>query len=191
MRNTISTSGLVLAILMLSWGCGAFWHDAQLPVQDLLNLDFMNEKLGTEKIDLSGAGQCPESRPLKVINAETDTEKYIFMRVVGHKHYLIPKSFTDLIKAHLEAKLVESGLSLDETEGSVIRVSFEAAQVEGSMVPEATTTLRFEIPEIGYDQTFTAVEGSASGFHALAYVNHMVIDQFVKDPTFTAFATCR
>jgi hypothetical protein len=191
MRKTITTSGLVIGMLIILWGCGAFWHDAQLPVQDLLTLDLMNEKLETEKIDLSGEGKCPGTRSFKVVNAEKKTDKLIFMRVVGHKHYVIPKKFTYLIKKHLEAKFVESGLTIDETGGSVIRVSLEAAEVVGSMVPEATAALRFEIPEIDYDQTFTAVEGSASGFHALAYVIHMAIDQFIIDPTFTSFATCQ
>jgi hypothetical protein len=190
MRNTITTIGLLTGMLMLVWGCGAFWHDAQLPVQNLLSLDFMNDKLGTEVVSLSNQGQCPGTRPFRVVNVETDTDKHIFLRVVGHKHYLIPKTFCDLVKSHLEVKLVESGLTLDETDGSVIQVSFEAAEVVGSMVPEATATLRFEIPEIGYSQTFTAVEGSANGLNALAYTVHLAIDQFVKDPAFTAFATC-
>jgi hypothetical protein len=191
MRNAITTSALVMGLLILVWGCGAFWHDAQMPVQNLLTLDFMNDKLGTEAVSMADQGQCPGTRSVRVVNVETDTDKYIFMRVVGHKHYLIPKTFTNLVKRHLEEKLVESGLAVDKIVGSVIQVSFEAAEVKGSMVPEATTTFRFEIPETGYNQTFTAVEGSAGGFNALAYTIHLAIDQFVKDPAFTAFATCR
>lgn len=191
MRNTIASGILILGMTFFLGGCGAFWHDAQLPVQNLMDPAFLNEKLGIEKSDLSSEGQCPGTRRLKVINAETDTDQYIFMRVVGHKHYLIPQTFTELIKTHLEAKLTESGLTLDSDAGSGIEVSFEDAQVEGSMVPEATITLRFAIPAVGYDQTFTAVEGSASGYHALAYVIHLAIDQFVNTDEFKAFIACR
>lgn len=180
-----------ICLLALTWSCGAMWHDARLPVKDLLDLEFMNDKLGTTALDLSREGQCPGTRPLKLMNVTQDTEQYIVLRSVGHKHYVIPQAFTEVIKGHVEAKLIESQLKIDATAGGVIHLSFEEAQVEGSMVPEATVRLRFEIPKLNYSQVYTGIEGSASGYHALAYGIHLAIDKFIKDPVFQKYVTCR
>lgn len=180
----------LFGLLSLSLSCGAMWHDASRPVQDLLTLELMNYKLGTQVSDLSKGGQCPGTRPLKVVNVEEDTEKQIVFRNAGHKHYVIPKTFTDSIGRYVETKLVESGLKIDAG-GETIQVSIEDANVEGQIVPEGTVSLKFEIPALNYAKVFTGVEGSASGYHTVAYAIHLAIDQFIKDPVFQKFAACR
>lgn len=180
-----------ICLLALTWSCSAMWHDARLPVHNLLDLEFMNDKLGTTALDLSGEGHCPGTRPLKVVNAEEDTEKYIVFRNMGHKHYVIPKAFTETIRRYAETKLEESRLKIDDARGETIRVSIEDANVEGQMVPEGTVSLKFEIPSLNYVKVFIGIEGSASGYHTLAYGIHLAIDQFIKDPEFQKYVTCR
>jgi len=184
---------IVVSILwiFLSFGCSAMTHNAGNHMSQILTLELMNTKLETDKIDLSGHGECPGTLPLKVVNVENKTGQHIIYRNVGHKHYVLPTEFMDLVSTHFENKLVESSLTVDPQNGRPILVSMEKAYVDGSIVPEANLTIRIQIPDLDYAQSYSAVEGSASAYHALCYCVHLAIEKFMKDPVFQEFVQCR
>lgn len=179
---------IVLLLLPVIAGCS---HNAGPQINGILTLDFMKYKLETKTIDLAIDGQCPGTLPLFVVNNETRTEPHVFLSAGGHTHYVMPIEFIDLVSRHLSEKLSESHIKMDGDKGRKILMSLEEAKVEGTWVFEATVTIKVEIPDAGYAHSYSGVEGSPNGYHALCYAAHLAVNALIKDAAFQKFVQCR
>ena len=84
----------------------------------------MNSKLGTQTIDISVDGKCPETKSLRVVNGESRTDEYCINNVMGGcRWYIIPKDFTNEIVKYVENRLSASNIKVGS--GSDIIVSLE------------------------------------------------------------------
>ena len=161
-------------------------------VRDKLDLKNLNSKLETQTIDLSADGKCSGTRPLKVVNAETRTDKLRVNDAMNCKWYVIPKDMTDAVVKHLEKRLIESNLKVGEDYDNKILVSLEEIKaIEGVWSFGSSAKLKIQIPDIPYTQTYAGESGSGLGFHAVAYAIHLSIDNFLKDPVFQDYVKCR
>jgi len=116
-------------------------------VDKKLDTEYLNEKLETEKIDLSINGMCPGTLPLKVVNVETRDKRYVIYDVMGSTWYLIPNGFTDHVARYIEEKLIESKLTIDKESGKEIDVSIEEVKAELARLDE-----QIEIAELTHDE---------------------------------------
>jgi hypothetical protein len=173
----------------LLMGCASVNFNTR--VDKKLDTEYLNEKLGTEKIDLSIDGMCPGTLPLKVVNVETRDERYVIYDVMGVTWYLIPKGFTDHVARYIAEKLIESKLTIDKESGKEIDVSMQEVKAEGNWSLEATSKFEIHIPEINYTRIYSGVEGSGMGDYAVAYSVHLAVMKFLNDPVFQKYVQCR
>lgn len=174
-----------IVLFSLLFGCAINVTDR---VNNQLDLKNLNEKLETRITDLSVDSRCPGTRSLKVINAETRTEKYC---VNGSKWYIIPKDMTDYVVKYIENRLRESNIKAGEEFNNEILVSLEEIKViEGIWSFGSSSKIKIQIPDINYMQTYVGESGSGLGFHAVAYVIHLSVDKFIKDPVFQNYVKC-
>jgi hypothetical protein len=173
----------------LLMGCASVNFNTR--VDKKLDTEYLNEKLGTEKIDLSIDGMCPGTLPLKVVNVETRDERYVIYDVMGVTWYLIPNGFTDHVARYIAEKLIESKLTIDKESGKEIDVSMQEVKAEGNWSLEATSKFEIHIPEINYTRIYSGVEGSGMGDYAVAYSVHLAVMKFLNDPVFQKYVQCR
>ncbi|MFN2302230.1 MAG: hypothetical protein ACK2TV_00730 [Anaerolineales bacterium] len=180
-----------ICYLFFLTGCGGFSHNAIGTLEKVMTPEIMDLKLETKSIDLSKEGRCPGTLALKVDSADTRMEPYVFFTMIGHKHYVVPKEFMELIARHMADELIASNIEIDKKNGRQILVSLEQAKVEGTMVGEGCVTIKVEIPDIAFSKSYTGIEGSPNFYHALAYGAHLAVVELLKDPAFQKFVRCQ
>lgn len=177
---------VVLWIAFLS-GCAT---NASRMVSNRLDLENMNSKLGTQTIDLSVDGKCPETKSLKVVNGESRSDEYCINNVMGGcRWYIIPKDFSNEIVKYIEKRLTASNIKVGS--GSDIIVSLEELKSqEGVWSFGSFCKIKIQIIEINYTQTYVGESGSGLGDFAAAYAIHLAVDNFFKDPVFQSYLKC-
>lgn len=184
--------GFGIACIVLSiffFGCSI---NVTHRVDNLLDVKRLNQKMGSQIIDLSVDGRCPGTKSLKVVNAETRTDKYCINDAMGCRWYIIPKDMADYVVKHIENKFIESDLKTGKQFEHEILVSLEEIKaIEGVWSFGSLSKIRIQIPDIHYTQTYIGESGSGLGFHAVAYAIHLSVDNFLKDPVFQNYVKCR
>jgi len=177
---------MVLCIAFLS-GCST---NAGRMVSNRLDLEKMNSKLGTQTIDLSVDGKCPETKSLRVVNGELRSDEYCINNVMGGcRWYIIPKDFSNEIVNYVEKRLRASNIKVGI--GSDIIVSLEELKSqEGVWSFGSICKIKVQIIEINYTQTYVGESGSGLGDFAAAYAIHLAVDNFFKDPVFQNYLKC-
>ena len=188
MKSNVTAVIVGLFMALLSTGCAL---DITPMVNRRLDAAFLNAELETPPLDIGALGACPGTLPVRVTNAETRKEPYIVYDVGGVRWRIVPDQFIDDVVRYAETLMAESGLTVDRGAGKLVSVSLEEAAVTGNLSLEASVTLRFDIPEIGVSRRYRGIEGSGLGDYAMAYGVHLAVVQFMDDPEFQKYITCR
>ncbi len=151
----------------------------------------MEEELGPSKINLQNNRECIEFVAICPNNAETSTENKVVMDIGGY--HIIPKVYVDHVTRYLEERLAKNGISVDKTHGRHLKISLEdiTCTLPANLSKVVQVKLKFEIPETGFVQAYTAEEGSGLVEYATAYSTHLAIDQLLKDPNFATKRLCK
>jgi hypothetical protein len=159
-------------------------------VSNRLDLENMNSKLGTQTIDLSVDGKCPETKSVRLVNGESRSDEYCINNVMGGcRWYIIPKDFSNEIVKYVEKRLIASNIKVGL--GSNIIFSLEELKSqEGVWSFGSICKIKVQIIDINYTQTYIGESGSGLGDYAAAYAIHLAVDNFFKDPVFKSYLKC-
>jgi hypothetical protein len=181
----IRTVCIILSLFLI--GCSM---NANRMVSRRLDSGDLNNRLGTQTIDLSVGGECPGIKSLGVTNGEARTDNYCINEVMGGcRWYIIPRDFTNDIVKYIENRLTESKIKLGSDNMIIVSLE-ELKSQEGVWTFGSSCKIRIQIPEINYSQAFVGESGGALGDLAAAYAIHIAVDNFFKDPVFQNFIKC-
>ncbi|MBN2591456.1 MAG: hypothetical protein JXA96_16440 [Sedimentisphaerales bacterium] len=177
----------VVSCIFLS-GCSS---NAGKMISKQLDAKMLNSKLETQTIDLSVDSKCSETKSVRVVNGELNTDKYCIDHAMGGcRWYIIPKDFTNDIVKYIENRLIAGNIKVGS--GSDIIVSLEELKSqEGAWTFGSTCKIKVEISDINYIQTYIGESGGPLGYHAAAYAIHLAVDSFFKDPVFQSYIKCQ
>ena len=178
----------IAGIILLLSGCAS---NVTSRVNNQMDSENLNQKLGTQANDLAVDGRCPGTKSLKVINAETRTEKYCVNDAMGCRWYIIPKDMAEYVVKYIDDNLKQSNVKTGSEYDHAILVSLDEIKAsEGVWSFGSSSRIKIEIPDINYTQTYRGESGSGLGFHAIAYAIHLSVDKFIKDPVFQNYVKC-
>gem|GEM_PF-3763895 len=180
---------VITSIVLCSFFTGCINFTRQ--IGRLMHLENLNYEMETRIIDLSSQGQCPGTRSLRVVNAETRTEKYCINDMMGCRMHIIPRDFADYVVKYTEDKLHESNIKTTDQSVERILVSLEEVKaIEHGFTFGSLSKIKIEIPSIDYTQTYIGESGSGLGDHAVAYAIHLSVVALLNDPVFQKYVTC-
>ena len=161
------------------------------PIAGKMDTTFLNYEMETPPIDLAAKGQCPGTKPLQVVNAETRIGEYCINDTMGCRMHIIPKDFGKYVVEYMEEKFVESGLKVDPAATDTILVSIEEVKaIEHGFTFGSRSAIKVEIPAIDHAKTYKGKSGSGLAYHAVAYAVHMSVVELLNDPVFQKYVTC-
>lgn len=139
---------MLLWMLPLFWGCS---HNAIKPMQ----FHFNSDELKPEKIDLKTGSKCPGTMPLLLMNAQQVDRKHVFLKNLGHSHYVQENEFINLVIQHLEKQLAEGKIV------TVHKYVMDQLDVDGGIADLAMT---LKIKNLG-EGRITAIVDYVTGKH--------------------------
>jgi hypothetical protein len=178
---------ILVAFCIFFLGCAT---NVNQMVSRRLEPKMLNDKLGTQTIDLSDDSKCPDVKAVRVVNGESRTDEYCIDHAMGGcRWFIIPKEFTNDIVKYIENRLIAGNIKVGSGDDIIVTLE-ELQSQEGTWTFGSTCKIKVQIYETNYTQTYEGESGGPLGDYAAAYAIHLAVEDFLKDPVFQSYLKC-
>ncbi len=184
----------VVVVFFLT-GCGATLTNLTRKISDQLDQDqdVIYKSFKVNPTDLSSSSKCNAPPSVKIVNIESRTEDYLFLKVAAQTGVINPKEMMDSVCLYLKRGFEKSRIKVDDQSTKVLQLKMmDLHTVVGVWNIGGYFKVELIIPEKNFSKFYEGREDVArSAVTAATYPIHGVTRQIIDDPVIQDYILCR